>query len=72
MKRWYEKVNWSAIWSLFFTTFTVSFAVLLVLRLTKEITISWWWVSSPLIAEMIVPALTIMIGMTVELFIRRK
>ena len=62
----HKELNWSVVWFWFFTVTVVTFAVLFVLRITKEIAISWWWVFTPLIAASGVPILLLIVSLIID------
>lgn len=57
-----RKVRWEMVWFVFFTFCASSFAVLLMLQLTKTINISWWWVFAPAITMVAMPFLVVIIA----------
>jgi hypothetical protein len=53
------------------SVFTITFVVLLVLKLTHQISISWWWVFSPLIIGLFITFVFIFI-VVVALLLQRR
>lgn len=55
-----------------FTSLTFLTIVFITLKLTSVITWSWWWVLSPMIAEILIYALGIIIGIVIYLPRKKK
>lgn len=58
--------KWSSFWFLFFSVCLSTFAVLLMLQLTKAIHISWWWIVTPVIVMNGFPMLLLAVSALIE------
>ena len=67
-----KKLNWVSAWFWFFAVNTSAFAVLLMLKLTKTIVISWGWVFVPFVIEVFFPMVVVLAGIAIEFWNEEK
>lgn len=61
------KINWSRVWAVFFTICTTSFAVMVMLKLTKSVDMTWGAVLLPVLIEVAVPLLVLLCALIADI-----
>lgn len=62
-----KKINWSGVWAFFFTICTTSFAVMVMLKLTKTVEMTWGVVLLPVLIEVAVPLFVLLGALIVDI-----
>lgn len=62
-----KKINWSSVWAFFFTICTTSFAVMVMLKLTKSVDMTWGVVLLPVLIEVAIPIFVLLGAVIVDI-----